>query len=268
MEKMEERLERMRNELVQPALKFDEHKVENTIVFFGSARIKPEEDAHKAMREVEVEFDHAKRRTEQMWERMDAASNDLFMSRYYTAADELAYKFAKWSENIANPKDRFYICTGGGPGIMGAANKGAHRAGAKNIGLSIDIPFENTNPYMSPELSHEFNYFLLRKFWFFYLAKAIIIFPGGLGTLDEAFEGFTLMKTRKIRKYVPVIFFGSKYWKRILNFEPMIQHGTIDKDTLNMFRFMDDVDEVFKFVTNELEEHYVGQGCCYLPENN
>ena len=153
----------------------------------------------------------------------------------------------------------FNVITGGGPGVMEAANLGAERAGGRSVGLNISLPLEqDPNPYQCQELSFEFHYFFIRKFWFVYLAKALIVFPGGFGTLDELFELLTLIQTRKSRKVMPVVLYGTEYWDRVLNFESMIEWDTIARSDNELFKTYDDVDEALEYLKEQISSHYLG----------
>jgi hypothetical protein len=159
---------------------------------------------------------------------------------------------------LRDQRKRFLICSGGGGGIMEAANLGAGKAGGTSIGLNISLPMEQLpNRYQTRELSFEFHYFFIRKFWFFYLAKALVAFPGGFGTMDELFELLTLVQTRKTKKYMPIVIYGKEYWNRILNFDALVETGTISEKDLQIFRFFDDVDSAFEYLKEELTKHYV-----------
>ena len=168
---------------------------------------------------------------------MKRAEAAVDMARYYEDARRLAHLLTEWSTQIPAKRHRFVVTTGGGPGIMEAANLGAHEAGGKTIGLNINLPFEqNPNPYITPSLNFEFHYFFMRKFWFAYLAKALVIFPGGFGTLDELFEILTLAQTEKLAKKIVVVIYGSEYWKKIINFEAMVDAGVISPQDLDLFK--------------------------------
>jgi hypothetical protein len=181
------------------------------------------------------------------------------MARYYEDARRLAFLLSEWSIQIPPRRRRFVVTTGGGPGIMEAANLGAQDAGAKTIGLNIHLPFEqNPNPYITPALNFEFHYFFMRKFWFAYLAKALVIFPGGFGTLDELFEILTLAQTEKLAKKILVVIYGSEYWNRLINFNTMVDAGTISAEDLSLFKMVDSPEEGFEFLKAGLTEHHVG----------
>ena len=181
------------------------------------------------------------------------------MARYYEDARRLAFLLSKWSIQIPARRRRFVVTTGGGPGIMEAANLGAQEAGAKTIGLNIALPFEQTpNPYITPALNFEFHYFFMRKFWFAYLSKALVIFPGGFGTFDELFEILTLAQTQKLAKKIHVVIYGSEYWNRLINFQAMVDSGTISPEDLSLFKIVDSPEEGFEFLRDGLTEHHLG----------
>ncbi len=235
-------------EYMEPEVRFEEFQVRDTVVFFGSARIIPREDAEKRL---ETAREHAGD--------VAAAERDLRMSVYYEAARELAHRLTEWSKNLEGEGCRFIVCSGGGPGIMEAANRGASEAAGINAGLNISLPQEQTdNPYITRELNFEFHYFFMRKFWFVYLAKAIVIFPGGFGTMDEFFEVMTLMQTRKLTKPIPIVLYGGEFWNDVLNLDALVRHGTIDAGDKNLFFETDSVDEAFDFITTELIEKSLG----------
>jgi len=182
----------------------------------------------------------------------EEAKRDVAMARYYRDAALLAEKITGWSLGLP-PAQRFIVCSGGGPGIMAAASEGARRAGGISIGLNISLPFEQKpNPFQTRKYTFEFHYFFIRKFWFFYLARAFVVFPGGFGTCDELFEVLTLIQTRKTSKHMPVVMFGSSFWKEVIHFDAMVKWGVIDRDDLNLFQFADSVDDAFEYLKNEL----------------
>ena len=206
------RILRILAEYQEPLSKFRRERIQDTIVFFGSARFHSQEStrsgACKQLRQAGGD-------TPETRERMQRAESDLAMSRYYEDARRLAFLITKWTQTIAQPRHRFVVCTGGGPGIMEAANRGASEAGGKTIGLNINLPFEQVpNPYITPELNFEFHYFFMRKLWFAYLAKALVVFPGGFGTFDEMFELLTLAQTEKLAKHIGVVVYGKEYWDK------------------------------------------------------
>ncbi len=249
----EARVIRILAEYIEPEVRFKKFNVKDTIVFFGSARIIPEEKALK-----NVELLERKKRTKKIEKLLDEARKDLVFSKYYEAARELAKKITLWSKEIHNDEHRFIVCSGGGPGIMEAANKGASEAGGVSIGLNISLPFEQEpNPYITRELAFEFHYFFMRKFWFVYLAKAIIVFPGGFGTMDEFFELLTLVQTGKLEKLIPIVLYGKEYWDEIINFDALVKWGTISEEDLKLFKFIDNVDEAFFYIKDELTKEYL-----------
>jgi uncharacterized protein (TIGR00730 family) len=189
---------------------------------------------------------------------MKRAEAAVDMARYYEDARRLARMLTEWSTQIPAKRHRFVVTTGGGPGIMEAANLGAHEAGGKTIGLNINLPFEqNPNPYITPSLNFEFHYFFMRKFWFAYLAKALVIFPGGFGTLDEFFEIVTLAQTEKLAKKIVIVIYGSEYWKKIINFEAMVDAGVISEPDLDLFKMSDSPEESFEFLKAGLTKHHL-----------
>ena len=180
----------------------------------------------------------------------------LEMSEYYESARELARRLTEWSKQLSDEERRFVICTGGGPGIMEAANRGASEAKGTNVGLTISIPVEEfDNQYVTRELAFHFHYFFMRKFWFAYLAKAVIVFPGGFGTLDELFELLTLLQTRKIRKHLPVVLFGNKYWNEVINFDTLVKYGNINPEDVDLLHRTDSVDGAYEFIINQLSQY-------------
>jgi uncharacterized protein (TIGR00730 family) len=190
-------------------------------------------------------------------EELEFARNQVFLARYYEDAVELSRRLTEWSKGL-NSVHRFVVCSGGGPGMMEAANKGAFEAGGKSVGLSISLPMEESaNPFITPELSLEFHYFFMRKFWFIYLAKALVIFPGGFGTLDELFETLTLIQTGKVLKKMPILIYGTEYWNRIINFGNMAKYGVISKTDLDLIHFCDSVDDAFDYLKKELTRLYL-----------
>ena len=236
-------------EYLEPKSRFERAKVDDTIVFMGSARTLSREQAEKKLRE-----------TEQSGGDLEAARCALHMAGYYEAARELAFRLTQWSMQIDMNEKRFVVCTGGGPGIMEAANRGAAEANGMNVGLTISIPIEEfDNQYVTPELAFHFHYFFMRKFWFAYLAKAVIVFPGGFGTLDELFELLTLVQTRKMRKPMPIVVFGAEYWRKVIDFDALVRHGTIDAKDVELMRFTDSVDEAYEWIVKQLTEHALGK---------
>jgi uncharacterized protein (TIGR00730 family) len=215
---------RILSEYLYPLSHFRRERVHDTIVFFGSARL------------------------------MEMGP----LGRYYNEARELARRMTAWSDGLPDSDRRFVVCSGGGPGIMEAANRGASDAKGKTVGLNIGLPFEQRpNPFVTPELNFEFHYFFMRKFWFSYLAKALIVFPGGFGTMDEMMEILTLMQTQKLMKRMVVLLYGTTFWKEVINFDALVRHGMIAADDLNLFEFADDVDTAFKILETGLTKYYL-----------
>lgn len=246
---------RVQCELVEPELRFKRHNISHTIVVFGSARIAHPDKA--AVKLAEAEEAYAVAKTPENEAALLAAKRLMKAAPYHEKCVELTRKLTEWSLHIPDPAKRMHVMSGGGPGIMEAANRGAYEAGGKSIGLGISLPFEQgINPYCSPELGMEFHYFFVRKYWFLYLAKAIVVFPGGFGTMDELFEMLTLIQTKKTQKSLPVILFGSDFWNRLINFETFVEWGVISPGDVELFRVMDDVDEVVELLTAELSQRY------------
>ena len=256
MESLQARPVRITSEYIDPLERLRKEKVGDTIVMFGSARIKSRDQAlahlHKLRKEKQR---HAT--LEYRAELRDAKSS-LEMSRYYEEARELARRITSWSMSLGDHPRRFVICSGGGPGIMEAANRGACEAGGKSIGLSIELPHEQRpNDYISPELSFMFHYFFMRKLWFAQLAKALIVFPGGFGTMDELWEMLTLMQTGKLQRRNLILIYGRKYWDRVLDWKHMLRCGTINKHEYGLLEFADTVDQAFDRVREGLERHHL-----------
>ena len=231
-------------EYLEPKARFERHKVDDTIVFMGSARIQPRERAEAALREAETGGGD-----------LEGARMALEMSGYYEAARELAHRLTQWSKTLDPDERRFVVCTGGGPGIMEAANRGAAEARGMSVGLTISIPSEEFgNLYVTRELAFHFHYFFMRKFWFAYLAKAVIVFPGGFGTLDELFELLTLAQTRKMTKTVPIVLFGTDYWRQVVDFDALARHGTINARDVELMHRTDSVDDACDWIVKQLTE--------------
>jgi len=240
-------------EFTEPERRFREAKVRNTVCFFGSARIKPPEGAEATRDALTSSPEWKAAGPARRRELREAADRTVAMARYYADAQALASRLTRWSQGIRDPWKRFVVCSGGGPGIMEAANRGAAEAGGPSVGLNISLPMEQApNPYQTHELAFEFHYFFVRKFWFFYLAKGLVIFPGGFGTFDEFFELATLIQTGKTVKRMPVVVFGSEYWKEVLDFDALARWGMIGSEDLKMFHFSDDVDEAFNYLRKHL----------------
>ena len=245
LESRDARALRILSEYLEPLARFNRQRVNDTIVFMGSARLLPRDKAEAAVAEAE-----------KSGAGLDKARMALELSSYYEAARELAHRLTDWSKKIEKQQHRFVVCTGGGPGIMEAANRGASEAKGLNVGLTISIPNEEfDNPYVSRELDFHFHYFFMRKFWFVYLAKAVVLFPGGFGTLDEMFEILTLVQTRKMKKRLPIVLFGAKFWNDVVNFDALVRYGTISAEDLGLFHRTDSIDEAFEILTKSLVEN-------------
>jgi uncharacterized protein (TIGR00730 family) len=231
---------RILSEFLQPLSKIRREKVRDTIVFFGSARILPEKDAAPLRESGDTQH----------------SEEFLRMADYYEDAVVLAERLTRWSSSLSS-SHRFLVCSGGGPGIMEAANKGASQAGGKSVGLNISLPFEQyPNEFISPELNFEFHYFFMRKFWFVYLAKAFVMFPGGFGTLDELMEVLTLLQTEKVKKPVVVVLYGEEFWKSIVNFDELVRRGMISKEDMNLISFANTPEEAYRTLTKRLKKLY------------
>ena len=229
---------RMQLELMKPDLEMRAHGIENTVVVFGSARFRSEEDAAAMIAQADASGDAA---ASERWRRL--ARN----SHYYEKARAFGKLVAQYS-NDREPQDKLFVCTGGGPGIMQAANRGAYEGGGLSVGLAIALPMEEqANPYVTPPLSFKFHYFAIRKMHFMMRAKALVAFPGGFGTLDELFEVITLVQTRKARQ-VPIVLFGADYWKRLINFEMLVDEGVISAADLDLFQFADDPETAWHII--------------------
>jgi uncharacterized protein (TIGR00730 family) len=256
MESTPARPVRITTEYIDPLERLRREKVGDTIVMFGSARIQARDHALAHLRKLRKE----KRRHATLEYRaaLRDAKSAVEMSRYYEEARELARRITSWAMSLGDHPRRFVICSGGGPGIMEAANRGAAEAGGKSIGLSIELPHEQRpNDYISPELSFMFHYFFMRKLWFAQLAKALIVFPGGFGTMDELWEMLTLMQTGKLGRRNLILIYGRKYWDRVLDWKHMLRCGTINEHEYGLLQFADTVDQAFTRVRDDLEQHHL-----------
>jgi len=251
------RILRILAEYQEPLSRFRREQIQDTVVFFGSARFQGGDAARNNL--TAVEKNDAQIPALQHESSLKRARAAVDMARYYEDARRLAFLLTEWSIQIPARRRRFVVTTGGGPGIMEAANLGAHEAGGKSIGLNINLPFEqNPNSYITPALNFEFHYFFMRKFWFAYLAKALVIFPGGFGTIDELFEILTLAQTDKLAKKILVVIYGSEYWHRIMNFQAFVDAGTVAPEDLNLFKFVDSPEDAFAFLRDGLTEYHLG----------
>src|SRR3954466_1759185 len=250
------RVLRILSEYSEPLARFRREKIQDTVVFFGSARFASLSDAQGALTLLEKPGSARPADYEEQKKRAGAA---IKMARYYEEARELAHKLTEWNMSLPYKKHRFVVTSGGGPGIMEAANRGAREAGGKTIGLNIRLPYEQyPNRYITPELNFEFHYFFMRKYWFAYLAKALVIFPGGFGTLDELFEILTLVQTQKLAKKVLILIYGGKeYWQKILNIDALIEFGAVSPEDRDLYRYAESPEEAFGMLREGLTKFHL-----------
>ncbi len=251
------RVIRIISEYLEPAARFRDKNVKDTIVFFGSARVTDGKTARERYEFWKKRFEEEP--TEEHRQELKMAEIRLRMSRYYDDARELARLLTEWSRGLKNSHHRFLVCSGGGPGIMEAANRGAADVpGGKSLGFNISIPMEqDCNDYITPDLNFEFHYFFMRKFWFIYLAKALVVFPGGFGTMDELWEVLTLIQTGKLQKKMPVVLYGEEYWKNVLNFQYMVDNLVINREDLKLFRMFNTPQDAFEYLRDKLTEAFL-----------
>ncbi len=243
------RVLRMMAEYFDPLVRLRREGVMDTIVIFGSARIESREAALKKLKRAQ-----RGRASKEKQARVRAARHAVAASRYYEEARELARRITEWSMTFGRMPRRFVVCSGGGPGIMEAANRGADEAGGKSIGLGIQLPFEQfPNPYISAELNFNFHYFFMRKLWFSQLAKALVVFPGGFGTMDELWEMLTLVQTGKMERENLILLYGRDYWDNVINWRTMMRAGTISESDYELVQFADTVGEAFERVRSNME---------------
>lgn len=256
LESDEARPIRILAEYLEPLQRFKEQRIQDTVVFFGSARVDSRERAERALHTLRARgVEHAAEEYEKELKRHRKA---LEWARYYEDARELAGLLTTWSMTLPSENHRFVVTSGGGPGIMEAANRGAREAGGKTIGLNIRLPFEQgANAFITEGLHFEFHYFFMRKFWFAYLAKALVVFPGGFGTCDELFEILTLVQTDKLSKKIGVILYGREYWDEVLNLKPMAEWGAISEHDLDLFNYSDTPSDAFERLRAHLEDHHL-----------
>ena len=255
LESAEARPVRILAEYLEPLRRFKAQNIQDTVVFFGSARIHSREAAEQALERLML---RRAWRAEAADPRIVRVQKAVEWSRYYEEARELARLLTEWALSLSSPHHRFVVASGGGPGIMEAANRGAYEAGGKSIGLNIRLPFEQgANPYITEGLHFEFHYFFMRKFWFAYLAKALVIFPGGFGTLDEMFEILTLMQTEKLAKQIQVILYGTDYWDPILHLKPLAEWGAIHDEDIDLLQRANTPREAFELLKAHLTEHHL-----------
>jgi uncharacterized protein (TIGR00730 family) len=256
LESAEARPIRILAEYLEPLRRFKEQKIQDTVVFFGSARVDSRERAERALRTLRARGD--KDADEQYQAELTKTRKALEWARYYEDARELARLLTAWSLTLVSEHHRFVVTSGGGPGIMEAANRGAREAGGKTIGLNIRLPFEQgANPYITDGLHFEFHYFFMRKFWFAYLSKALVIFPGGFGTLDELFEILTLVQTDKLSRQIGVILYGRDYWNQVLDLKPMAEWGAIAEKDLELLHYANTPAEAFEYLRGHLLAHHL-----------
>src|SRR5712664_1646006 len=243
-------------EYLEPLRRFKEQKIQDTVVFFGSARIDSRERAERALQTLRARG--VPNADEQYQRELRKSRKALEWARYYEEARELARLLAAWTLSLQSEHHRFVVTSGGGPGIMEAANRGAREGGGKTIGLNIRLPFEQgANPYITDGLHFEFHYFFMRKFWFAYLAKALVVFPGGFGTLDELFEILTLVQTDKLSKQIGVVLYGREYWDQVLQLQPMSEWGAIAEKDLELLHYADTPADAFQYLRDHLIAHHL-----------
>jgi uncharacterized protein (TIGR00730 family) len=244
------------SEYLEPLRRFKEEKIQDTVVFFGSARVDSRDRAERALSTLKARGERSA--AEQYELELHKSRKALDWARYYEDARELARLLTAWSLSLQSEHHRFVVTSGGGPGIMEAANRGAREAGGKTIGLNIRLPFEQgANPYITDGLHFEFHYFFMRKFWFAYLAKALVIFPGGFGTCDELFEILTLVQTDKLSKKIGVILYGRPYWEAVLDLKPMVEWGAISEKDLELLHYADTPVDAFAHLREHLVTHHL-----------
>jgi len=245
-------------EFTEPGERFAAENVADTIVLFGSARTRPPEVARARLEKLKAELEDPENPSPAEKRALHIAECGVRAAPYYTAAVELAEALTRWSMSLPEGARRFLVCSGGGPGIMEAANRGAHQAGGKSVGLGISLPFEQgVNEFIPDELQFEFHYFFVRKFWFVSMAKALVAFPGGFGTLDELFETLTLVQTRKVEEAPPIVLFGGEFWNEVVNFDALVDWGVISTDDPKLFRIIDTVDEAKDYIIEELSKRFL-----------
>ncbi|MBM3772917.1 MAG: TIGR00730 family Rossman fold protein [Acidimicrobiia bacterium] len=256
LESSEARPIRILAEYLEPLRRFKDQKIQDTVVFFGSARVDSRERAERALQTLRA---RGVRDADDLYRaELQRSRKAVEWARYYEDARELSRQLTVWSRTLPGEHHRFVVTSGGGPGIMEAANRGAREAGGKTVGLNIRLPFEQgANPYITDGLHFEFHYFFMRKFWFAYLAKALVIFPGGFGTLDELFEILTLVQTDKLSKKIQVVLYGREYWEQVLTFEPMAEWGAISEKDLDLLVHADTPSDAFECLKDHLVAHHL-----------
>jgi uncharacterized protein (TIGR00730 family) len=256
LESDEARPIRILSEYLEPLRRFRDQKIQDTVVFFGSARVDSRERAERVLQTLKARGVH--NADDHHAAELAKSSKAVEWARYYEDARELARLLTKWSGTLPFDNHRFVVTSGGGPGIMEAANRGAHEGGGKTIGLNIRLPFEQgANPYITDGLHFEFHYFFMRKFWFAYLAKALVVFPGGFGTCDELYEILTLAQTDKLSKKIQVLLYGREYWENILDLKPMAEWGAIAEKDLELIHYAETPADAFEQLKAHLIEHHL-----------
>ncbi|NCG08236.1 MAG: TIGR00730 family Rossman fold protein [Verrucomicrobia bacterium] len=248
-------------EMTEPGIRLEAAGIRDTLVLFGSARLTDAKTAAKELEAINEQIKTQATPDAALLKRRNQAETLLRTAPYYHAAAELSEALAQWSMNLpGEDHDRFTICSGGGPGIMEAANRGAANAGAKSVGFGISLPFEQSmNPYIPEALSFEFHYFFVRKYWFVSMAKALIAFPGGFGTLDELFETLTLIQTKKTDKVPPIVLYGREFWERVIDFKALVEWGTISPEDLKLIKIVDSVEEAKDYIIEQLSSGYLNE---------
>ena len=268
------RVFRILAEYSEPLARFRRERIQDTVVFFGSARFRALDEASHELELLEntgsqqpAPQEEQPARQPELEEgtaselKLSRAEAAVEMAKYYEDARKLAYMLTEWSKTLKSRRHRFVVTSGGGPGIMEAANRGAREAGGKTIGLNIKLPFEQApNQYVTPSLNFEFHYFFMRKYWFAYLSKALVVFPGGFGTLDEMFELLTLAQTQKLAKKITVVVYGSAYWKSVVNLDVLVDKGAISPRDRDLFRFADTPEEAFALLKDGLTQNHLTVG--------
>jgi uncharacterized protein (TIGR00730 family) len=256
LESEEARPIRILAEYLEPLRRFKEQKIQDTVVFFGSARVDSRERAERALKTLRA---RGVRDADDHYEaELTKSRKAIEWARYYEDARELARLLTAWTVSLQSENHRFVVTSGGGPGIMEAANRGAREGGGKTIGLNIRLPFEQgANPYITDGLHFEFHYFFMRKFWFAYMAKALVVFPGGFGTLDEMFEILTLVQTDKLSKKIGVVLYGREYWEKVLDLQPMSEWGAIAEKDLELLHYADTPADAFQHLRDHLIAHHI-----------
>jgi uncharacterized protein (TIGR00730 family) len=256
LESHEGRPIRILSEYLEPLRRFREQRIQDTVVFFGSARVDSRERATRAHRSLRARG--VIQSEEEYQAELKRSRRAVEWAKYYEDARELARLLTVWSLSLQQENHRFVVTSGGGPGIMEAANRGATEAGGKTIGLNIRLPFEQgANPYITDGLHFEFHYFFMRKFWFAYLAKALVIFPGGFGTCDEFFEILTLAQTEKLSKKIAVVLYGREYWRNVIDFKPLVEWGAISEHDIQLVDYADTPAEAFERLNTHLTTHHL-----------